>query len=97
MCPRTALPAMAKKSGAARARPDTVIVRGIRRQRLTLIDVPQLSEKELRAVIRNHVCADLAWRELKRRGDAVRYYREVLRPQFERSDVSATDNGKGDV
>lgn len=85
MCQATAKRATGAKRGAARARLDTVIVRGIRRQRSTLIDIPQLSERELCAVIRNHVCADLAWAELKRRGDRVRYWREVVLPQIERS------------
>lgn len=73
---------MAKRRTADRARPDTVIVAGTRRQRSTLIDIPQLSEVELRAVIRNGTHQDLAWQELKRRGDAVRHFREVLLPQF---------------
>jgi hypothetical protein len=78
VCLPTAPRATGRKRTAARAKPRTVIVHGIRRQRSTLIDVPQLSEHELRAVIRNQVCADLAWAELKRRGDAVRCFREVI-------------------
>lgn len=88
MCPATAKRATATKRTAARARLDTVIVRGIRRQRFTLIDIPQLSERELCAVIRNRVCADLAWAELKRRGDAVRYFREVVLPEIKRGAVT---------
>lgn len=76
---------MDAKITVARAKPRTVIVHGIRRQRSTLIDVPQLSENELCAVIRNGQCADLAWRELKRRGDAVRHFREVVLPQIKRT------------
>lgn len=49
---------------------ETVKVNGVRRQRLSLIDIPQLARHELRAVIRNGVCADLAWAELKKRGGA---------------------------
>lgn len=94
-CRPTAGRATAEKSTAARVVLGTVIVRGIRRQRGTLIDIPQLSVSELRAVIRNRVCADLAWAELKRRGDTARYVREVLLPKIKRDALSDSQETSG--
>lgn len=75
---------MGRKSTAGRASVATVTVCGMKRQRYTLIDIPQLSEAELCAVIRHgsQENATFAWRERRRRGDAVRHFREVVLPQI---------------
>jgi hypothetical protein len=77
---------MDAKRTVAPVRPRTVIVHGVRRQSSTLIDVPQLSESELCAVISHGSQSNrrLAWAERKRRGDAVRHFREVLLPTFKK-------------
>ena len=84
---------MVTKLTVARARPRTVIVHGIRRQRSTLIDVPQLSEPELCAVIRHGSPSNqrLAWTERKRRGDTVKHFREVVLPQIKSSALGEPD------
>lgn len=86
---------MARERTAGRARSSTVIACGTRRQRSTLIDIPQLSEADLCAVIRHGSPANatLAWHERKARADRVRKFMEIDLPWIKaRAALQSTAN-----
>jgi hypothetical protein len=54
------------------------------------LDIPQLSETELRSIVANNAeCRRAAWAELSRRQERVRYFREAVLPKLRRTERNA--------